>query len=259
MKEQIINLLGIENFNLKENTEKSGIEIYFTEYPGKDVINTLKDNSFRWSAFNKCWYIKSDLLGNKKESKTEVKNTLKSLRMATPEEVQEIAKELWDTQNMQDYIIKSYDFYITSDGLYIEFEKVNKLSIEKTIWYDDETEAPEITHDFFIRHNLQYNDPARGLDNYLSEKERLMTNGCATGQYDYTGIYLVECRTNNKKLMGYAWHDDKRYFKRYLTEDEQQDFITIMESRKQDYINRLEKYWKRYGKNVYACGYWVNR
>lgn len=42
----------------KINTEKQGIEIYFTIKPQETVLQDLKLNGFRWAKFNKCWYKK---------------------------------------------------------------------------------------------------------------------------------------------------------------------------------------------------------
>lgn len=41
-----------------ENKEKQGIEIYFSNKPNDEILNILKENKFRWSKYNKCWYIK---------------------------------------------------------------------------------------------------------------------------------------------------------------------------------------------------------
>ena len=40
------------------NTEKNGIELYFKGKPSEEVRKNLKDNGFRWTRFNKCWYCK---------------------------------------------------------------------------------------------------------------------------------------------------------------------------------------------------------
>lgn len=246
---------------VKENEIVEGIEVYFDTKPSYDIIKELKENKFRWHNVKKCWYVKKSLLtGEVKttEAKKEVP-TLKAFTQLTSEEVQELAKELWDTEDMQKYLIETYDFYKTNDGLIIELQKVNKLAIDKTIWYDDETEAPEATENFFINYNMS-NEPSRNLSNYLEEAERLRTNGCATGRYDYQGIYFVEHYTKNNKIVSCNWFDDKdKYFKRYLTEEEQQDYINLMEDRKNQYIERLRRYYKRYGKNINVCGYWANR
>ncbi|ATF13654.1 hypothetical protein A616_17200 [Brevibacillus brevis X23] len=43
---------------LKINEELNGIELYFNTKPIQDVIESLKQNGFRWSGFKKCWYTK---------------------------------------------------------------------------------------------------------------------------------------------------------------------------------------------------------
>ena len=259
MLENIINLLNYKELEVKENKEQNGIEVYFASYPGKDVINTLKENCFKWSNFKKCWYIKQDQLGNKKETTPEAKQ-LENLIELSEEEKREIAKELWNSAEMQDYIIKSNDFYKTKDGLILELEKVNKISIEKTMYYDDETEAPEVTENNFILYN-RYNVPGRNLEEYLKEKESLLNHGCATGRYDYQGIYFTAQYYTNEKVVVCGWSDEKdsRYFKRYLTPEEEKDYIELMQNRKAQYIERLKKYWKRYGQHVTTHGYWANR
>lgn len=184
---------------------------------------------------------------------------MNNFKLLTNEEALEVAKTIWSSPKMQDYLIKKYDFYKTNDGLIIELEKVNKISIDKTIYYDDETEAPKITENNFIIYNKS-NMPARSLENYLEEKERLLNNGCATGKYDYNGIYFKLNYINNDKIVCFDWFDEKdKYFKRYLTEDEQKEYIELMKNRQNEYINRLKKYFKRYGKHITTHGYWANR
>jgi hypothetical protein len=38
------------------NTEKSGVEIRFSERPDADVLTQLKANGWRWSRYSGCWY-----------------------------------------------------------------------------------------------------------------------------------------------------------------------------------------------------------
>ena len=46
------------------------------------------------------------------------------------DEALEIAKTLWNDEKMQKYLVDKYDFYKFDDGLVIELEKVNKITIE---------------------------------------------------------------------------------------------------------------------------------
>lgn len=175
------------------------------------------------------------------------------------EESLEIAKKLWQSESMQKYLLDKYDFYKTKDNLIIELEKVSKLSIDKTMYYDDETEPPIINETNFIYYNRS-NIPGRNLENYLEEKENLKTKGCASGIYDYKGIYF-SLSYNDKDFMVHCdWIDDrKQFFKRYLTSEEEKEYIELMETRKEKYLERLKKYFKRYSKNITTYGYWANR
>ncbi len=184
---------------------------------------------------------------------------MNNFRLLTNDEALEVAKSLWASENMQKYLVDTYDFYTTKDGLIIELTKVKKLTIDKTMYYDDEQEAPETTENNFIIYN-RYNVPEHNLNDYLEEKERLLTMGCATGRYDYNGIYFRLNYTNNDKIVNCNWSDDKdQYFKRYLTEDEQNEYIELVKERQAQYQERLKKYYKRYGKNITTHGYWANR
>ena len=239
------------NYQEKRNEEKNGIELYFEEIPTPEERKELKENGFRWHGLKKCWY--------KSASKQEKKEELKTLKKLIPEEVGELAKKLWDSPRMQDFIIDKYDFYKTNDGLIIELEKVNKISIDKTMWYDDEQEDPGKNETNFLIYN-RHNTPGRNLKAYLEEKENLQKNGCASGRYDYKGIYFQNIRNDKNYMVGCSWFDDKDYFVRYLTEEEQKDFIQLQQEREEKYIERLKKYYKRYGqKYVRTEGYWVNR
>lgn len=40
------------------NEDKGGIEIVFPAKPDQAVLDNLKANGFKWSKFNKCWWIK---------------------------------------------------------------------------------------------------------------------------------------------------------------------------------------------------------
>ena len=246
------------NYKEIRNEEKNGIELYFESIPTPEERKELKENGFRWHGLKKCWYKSENYTkSDKKESKE-----LKTLKKLTTEEVEELAKKLWDSPDMQKYLIDTYDFYKTNDNLIIELQKVNKITIDKTMYYDDETEAPEVTEKNFIIYN-EMNMPGRNLKAYLEEKENLNKNGCASGRYDYNGIFFVNNNIKNDFMVSCDWFDydnNKTNFKRYLTIEEQEDFIKLTEERKQQYIERLKKYYKRYGqKYVRTEGYWVNR
>ena len=254
-----------------KNAEKKGIELYFDNKPEQNIIDMLKANKFRWHNIKKCWYAKEnqkalEAVENIKAGKIELEknklqeNKLQELRLLNNEEKTDIARQFWKTKDMVDYIVKTYDFYITKDNYIIEIEKSSKVSVDKTLWYDDEQEAPKNNEGNFISYNMRLHNPMRSLENYLEERERLNKTGGASGKYDYNGIYISINRSESN-FVSYEFFDEKdNRFIRYLTEKEEQDLINIMAENKEKYLDRLKKYYKRYGeKYVRAEGYWVNR
>ena len=253
-----------------KNAEKKGIELYFDNKPEQNIIDMLKANKFRWHNIKKCWYAIEnqkalEVVENIKAGKIELEknklqeNKLQELRLLNNEEKTDIARQFWKTKDMVDYIVKTYDFYITKDNYIIEIEKSSKVSVDKTLWYDDEQEAPKNNEGNFISYNMRLHNPMRSLENYLEEREHLEKHGSASGRYDYNGIYFVKARDKGN-VVDYNFTEEKRNFVRYLTKEEEQDLINIIKENKEKYIERLKRYYKRYGeKYVRAEGYWVNR
>lgn len=154
------------------------------------------------------------------------------------------------------YFFNSILLIKTSDNYYIELDK--KPKIDARMWYDDETEAPEKSKENFINYNLRLNNRFSNIDSYLEEKKRLEETGGASGAYDYNGIYLE--KYNDTSKVYYNILEDKRgEFIRYMTNDEQKEFLQIVKMLQAKYRERLERYFKRYNKNIVTCGYWVNR
>lgn len=173
---------------------------------------------------------------------------LKTLKHATPKEVQEIAKQEWkNNTDMQKFIIKKYDYYFTSDNLILEIEKFNNLRIDKTMYYDDETEAPKINLTNFIEYNEMN---CNRFDFYKQELKHL------------TNLYF--CKQNNV----YCYIDYDRYNNnienvsyaiRKIKTDEISDILKLYEEQKILYVERLTKYFNKYNKNISRVGYWANR
>lgn len=154
------------------------------------------------------------------------------------------------------YFYKKVILLITKDGYILELD--NNPSINKTLWYDDETPTPAKTEQYFLNYNISINLPYKNIKAYLEEKEKIQKNGCATGSYDYNGIYLTSGYTNPKRV-SLSVLTDKRYFVRYMTLEEQNELIEIIKDLQNKYIERLKKYYKRYSKNICISGYWANR
>jgi predicted DNA-binding WGR domain protein len=170
---------------------------------------------------------------------------LKTLRKATPQEVDQLAKKKYErSESMQQYIVKNYDFYITKDNLFLEVHKFNKLSITKIMYYDDEREAPQKNIDNFIYYNRRN---ANTYDIYKDELQHLC-NFWLCNNNDYN-VYINYDRFNEKPQNTI----------RETTKEEMQDILTIYKKQQENYTERLKIYYNRYNKHIYASGYWANR
>jgi len=250
---------------IEKNQNYNSIELYFDSIPNKETRETLKNVGYRWHGVKKCWYAReteqtqtiaerlAKEQGNEEQTKTSKEEPqqpkLKTLRKATDEEKRERIAEDWQDDRMQNFIFNEYDIYITSDNLYFEVEKFNKLSINKTIWYDDELpadQAPQADLNNFININTYH---CNHYDNYKEELKRL------------SKFYF--CQNNNNSV--YIDYDRRNYcdevpnIMRPITDEEMADILTIYEERKNNYIERLKKYFRKYGEHIHSEGYWVNR
>lgn len=68
------------------NNEKNGIELYFEVKPGKNVLDVLKANKFRWHSVKKCWYAKNNEYNMKVAENI---NSGKITNIKTAEKIQE--------------------------------------------------------------------------------------------------------------------------------------------------------------------------
>lgn len=235
---------------------KNGIELYFETIPTTEERRILKENSYKWNNQKKCWYIKKD----KTKETTKEKFKYKEIQPATQEQIEKAVCKLWKREDMQEYMKKSYDFYILKDGYILTIDKASKISMSTTIWYDDETEGPDNNENTFISYNMNLHNPARNLENYLSEKERLLKHSGATGLYDYKNIYICTHYYDSKDFVFYNFLDEKdKNFIRYLSDEEEKELLQLIKEQKEKYLERLQKYYKRFKKYVNVCGYWRDR
>lgn len=81
---------------VRENNKKEGIEIYFSSIPSGLERQTLKDNNWKWSSFNKCWYIKKADLGietTKEKKQPKIKEEVKEVLQEESKKNTKVAKE----------------------------------------------------------------------------------------------------------------------------------------------------------------------
>ena len=256
----------MENIQIINNKQFNGVEIYFNQKPNINIITELKNKNFRWHTAKKCWYNKATeevkkfietltdgepITASEEKQHEKQENILKSLTPLTEEEKINFAKSEWQDPKMQDFILKKYNYYKTTDGFIFEIEKASKLSITKTLYYDDEYDAPEINFENFEEHN-SFN--CNKYD-YLQEK----------AEHEYNKFYFA-INGNLKNVYVCVMDDwefkDNRYCEkitRELTADEKQDILTLYKQQKDEYTTRLQKYWNKYKDHITTYGYWANR
>lgn len=177
------------------------------------------------------------------------------MRELEKNEVIELSKKLWDSKKMQKYLQGDFIYYELENGGIIHLKK--KCSIDNTIYYDDETEAPNVTENFFIHYNMK---------NFYSEYHEIIQ------EYECTPPYLIYNYCNNKDIVAVCsykniadyekqlkWAKNKDLFVRFMTKEEQEEYKQIIENVKNKYIERLKKYYKRYNNKITTYGYWANR
>lgn len=169
------------------------------------------------------------------------------IKKLNEKEAMEVAKKEWHDERMQEYLVKKYDFYKTNDDIIIEVEKASSLSIDKTIWYDDELPAemiPTACFETFILENIHH---CNRYDCYSEELKRnskfyFCNQGNTTSYIDYDrGL---------RDVVGII---------REIKPQEMEEILQIYKERKENYLIRLERYFKRYGNKISVQGYWRDR
>lgn len=168
-------------------------------------------------------------------------------------EIIEYLKSTGESDSMTKYYVDKYNFYKFNDELILMF--IKKPSIDKVIWYDDEREAPTLTEEYFIRYNeknlteyetIEYDEK---LTPYLMQARNTDAKStCLATHYALTDYYE-----------NLRWAKNKGYFQRFITKEELEEYNNICTKLKQQYIERLKKYFKKYNKNICVSGYWANR
>ena len=123
-------------FRINFNQEKNGIEVYFDSIPALEVRENLKANGFRWSKFNKCWYIKDS---------QEARDFLKSLGYQDGDETEsqqiKIDNNNIDGVDLPIIDINDIETYTISEEL---SKRENSLSMFRTKNRNHEKEIQEI-------------------------------------------------------------------------------------------------------------------
>lgn len=236
----------------KINEEKGGKELYFEEIPTANEREQLKANGYRWSAYNKCWYIK---LGVEVKPKAKCEIDIAGINLKEFTELLEEEKKNyvdtvwgWGGEKWKNEQLKKHIFLKTKDGYILAVENEKYKSISKTLWYDDELPIPDKSKRLFIDENLK-------LHTYnIGEKDMLVLY---QAYYKHEKTACVKCTSH---ICDYENIKTDKYYIRDLTEGEKQEYIKIHKTIINKYTERLSKYYDKYGEKTVHCeGYWVNR
>lgn len=237
----------------KINEEKQGKELYFEEIPTEEERRQLKANGYKWHNAKKCWYIR---LGEKQKTKVKCKIDIEGINLKeftelTEEEKQNFVDTVWGWggDKWKNEQLKKHYFFKTKDNYIVAIENEKYLSISKDLWFDDEQPIPEKTKRLFMEYNeklycreLKESDYYIIIQAYYNKHENVIH----IKPIEYYSDYVEEIKD--------------KYYIRTLTEEEKQEYIKIIKLVHTKYIERLSKYFDKYGQNNVSCrGYWVNR
>ena len=160
-------------------------------------------------------------------------------------------QEMVEKANIKDF--KRYNIYMLNDNYHFIVIDT-KWAIDNDLYYDDEQEAPKVTLQYFKTKN-QINIKYTKIDKEETIKPYFIIN--------YSGNDKEVCIHRDIYLSNYydnlKWAQDKKLFVRFLTDEEIEQYNNIVDELTKEYDKRLENYYKKYNKNIYAIGYWANR
>ena len=152
--------------------------------------------------------------------------------------------------------------YLDLGGIVVVFEQP---AIRSTLWYDDETEEPEVCFESFRNYNLH------SLDDYdfewwRSERRNMEEGGCCSGaavSNPFLSIWKGEgrprFRSNYRDAADFTADPKNKLEARPLSDEEIGLIGQACKEQRARFESRLQTYWKRYSKKVRASGYWANR
>ena len=265
------------NYQEKRNEEKNGLELYFEEIPTPEERKELKENGFKWSNFNKCWYKSLRDPEAKKETTPDYNVKESNLYQLYKEEMQKIWK---NNDKMVDYELKKVNYIVPlNNGDYFI---IDKPTIEKSFCFgysdcgqgqsfEEAQEAAEAADNekYFMEKNLH------DINRTIEEFETKRTPGSEyRGElkfyksYKYSGgeelhqkairtYYSYETLDENGGLA-----KDQKYLKytfEELTESEIEAIIAGYKEVKRQFVKRLNTYLKKYGTSkLHIWTYWLD-
>lgn len=175
------------------------------------------------------------------------KNRYWGTKKITPEQ----EKDIIARADIKDF--KRYNIYMLEDNYHFIVIDT-KWTIDSDLYYDDEMDAPEVTLEYFKAKN-RYNIKYHKLEDTEYIKPYFMINYCNNDRQ----LCICSSSRMGNYMNNLEYAKEKNLFVRYLTDEEIKQYNDIVEQLTIEYDERLDKYFKRYNKNIYAIGYWVNR
>lgn len=170
--------------------------------------------------------------------------------MKNKEHLKELTELLAATWNNNEKMIKhclKSSKYVKIGDKFIDVCS-SKPTITKTLYYDDEYEAPEVNFETFLLYN----------------KENMPNEWKLEGRtWDDSGKLLITPQYSGDKTnfrlcgLSYGGIDGLRAME--VTSEMLEVINQAVREVQEDYKKRLAAYWKRYNKNIHAYGYWANR
>lgn len=197
---------------------------------------------------------------------------LKKLKLITNyEEIKNLIKPVFSGNGMIDYMYNNYFFFKIDNNRFFEIKKYSSFSIVKTIWYDDEKEAPKKTLNNFILHQSwdfkDFNNKGKNfytLFQSYSESPYLFSLNIFDINSSYGRVYdnYKYYQNLNVKLdcLNYEWETPYQlHEKENIDTDLINDLISILNFNNSKMQERLKKYYNRYNNQISVKGYWANR
>lgn len=139
--------------------------------------------------------------------------------------------------------------YIELGDSFVEVA-ASKPTIYKDLWYDDETEAPELTFEAFRDYNLSMGSP---------KKFELMGRG-RSGDYCKLRMIPQYTRARGLELASLTYDEPDGYeATREVSESELVEINNAIEEVQKDYEKRLKQYYDKYKDKISYRGYYRER
>lgn len=221
---------------IRENKKKEGIEIYFSSMPSGLERDTLKENNWKWSSFNKCWYIKKmelkletqklvekkEKIEKAKEIQKVEKKTTKAINKTNEKQVLSVVKKILDYNKKLRPVLSRYmklednkvvftDSYrlgiLNKNSLPFEEEKENYPNVKNIIdtYLDKDSEETFTFNVEEVKKNANENRGFKNKDKRLMEfttnKENKIT---LDSEYLIDMVKLLQIKEENVTMNYYG-------------------------------------------------------